>query len=104
MASETIQLQMLLLTIAALPFATGSRKDILATEPFQPILKMLADLEREAPKFEIPEVRLVGLYRRLWESCVSKHINGEERERQSDPEGDWHTPEKREGRPSASPR
>ncbi|CAG7979625.1 unnamed protein product [Penicillium salamii] len=49
----------------------------LATEPFEPILKVLADLERDDPKFAFPAARLVGLYRRLWESCVSKHIGGE---------------------------
>ncbi|CDM32609.1 unnamed protein product [Penicillium roqueforti FM164] len=47
----------------------------LATEPFQPILKVLADLERDDPKFLFPAARLVGFYRRLWESCVSKHID-----------------------------
>ncbi|CAP78975.1 hypothetical protein PCH_Pc03g00130 [Penicillium rubens Wisconsin 54-1255] len=47
----------------------------LATEPFQPILKVLADLERDNPKFALPAARLVGLYRRLWESCVSKYID-----------------------------
>ena len=36
---------------------------------------MLADLERDDPKFAFPAARLVGLYRRLWESCVSKHID-----------------------------
>ncbi|CAG8055755.1 unnamed protein product, partial [Penicillium salamii] len=49
----------------------------LATEPFQPILQVLADLERDDPKFAFPAARLVGLYRRLWESCVSKHIDGQ---------------------------
>ncbi|KAJ5033183.1 hypothetical protein NUH16_003099 [Penicillium rubens] len=64
--SETIQLQTLLLTIAALSFATGSRyKNTLATEPFQPILKVLADLERDDPKFTFPAAPLVGLYRSL---------------------------------------
>ncbi|CAG8358512.1 unnamed protein product, partial [Penicillium salamii] len=47
----------------------------LATEPFQPILKVLADLEHDDSKFAFPAARLVGLYRRLWESCVSKHID-----------------------------
>ncbi|CDM32640.1 unnamed protein product [Penicillium roqueforti FM164] len=37
----------------------------LATEPFQPILKVLADLERDDPKFTFPAARLVGFYRRL---------------------------------------
>ena len=36
---------------------------------------MLADLERDDLKFAFPAARLVGLYRRLWESCVSKHID-----------------------------
>ncbi|CAG8117504.1 unnamed protein product, partial [Penicillium nalgiovense] len=48
----------------------------LAIDPFQPILKVLADLERDDPKFAFPASRLVGLYRCLWESCVSKHIDG----------------------------
>ncbi|CAG8879632.1 unnamed protein product [Penicillium salamii] len=52
----------------------------LATEPFQPILKVLADLERDDAKFAFPAARLVGLYRRLWESCVSKHIDGQKLE------------------------
>ncbi|KAI3092209.1 hypothetical protein CBS147333_10242 [Penicillium roqueforti] len=52
----------------------------LATEPFQPILQVLADLERDDPKFAFPAARLVGLYRRLWESCVSKHIDGQKLE------------------------
>ncbi|KAJ5041393.1 hypothetical protein NUH16_011169 [Penicillium rubens] len=47
----------------------------LATEPFQPTLEVLADLERDDPKFAFPAARLVGLYRRLWESCVSKHVD-----------------------------
>jgi hypothetical protein len=49
-------------------------------ETFQPILKVLADLERDDPKFAFPAARLVGLYRRLWESCVSKHIDGQKLE------------------------
>ncbi|CAG8018127.1 unnamed protein product, partial [Penicillium salamii] len=49
----------------------------LTTDPFQSILKVLADLERDDPKFAFPAARLVGLYRRLWESCVSKHIDGQ---------------------------
>ncbi|CAG8372084.1 unnamed protein product, partial [Penicillium salamii] len=42
-----------------------------------PILKVLGALESDDPKFAFPAARLVGLYRRLWESCVSKHIDGE---------------------------
>ena len=48
--------------------------------PFQPVLEVLADLERHGPKFAFPATRLVGLYRRLWESCVSKHFDGEKLE------------------------
>ncbi|KAJ5037139.1 hypothetical protein NUH16_005022 [Penicillium rubens] len=43
-------------------------------------LKVLADLERDDPKFAFPAARLVRLYRRLWESCVSKHIDGQKLE------------------------
>ncbi|CAG7937154.1 unnamed protein product [Penicillium salamii] len=52
----------------------------LASEPFQYILKVLADLEHDDPKFTFPAARIVGLYRRLWESCVSKHIDGQKLE------------------------
>ncbi|CAG8014593.1 unnamed protein product [Penicillium salamii] len=55
----------------------------LATEPFQPILKVLADLESDDSKFDFPAARLVGLYRRLWESCVSKHIDGQKLEQEN---------------------
>ncbi|OGE47337.1 hypothetical protein PENARI_c049G06553 [Penicillium arizonense] len=55
----------------------------LTTEPFQPILKVLADLERNDPKSAFPAARLVGLYRRLWESCVSKHIDGQKLEQRN---------------------
>ena len=41
---------------------------------------MLADLESDDPKFAFPAARLVGLYRRLWESCVSKHIDSQKLE------------------------
>ncbi|CAG7949921.1 unnamed protein product [Penicillium salamii] len=63
------------------PLPSPSQQEVdtrhtLATEPFQPILKVLADLERD----DLPAARLVGLYRRLWESCVSKHIDGEKLE------------------------
>ncbi|CAG8125826.1 unnamed protein product [Penicillium nalgiovense] len=58
------------------PLEAGTR-NTLAAEPFQPILKVLGALESDDPKFAFPAARLVGLYRRLWESCVSKHIDGE---------------------------
>ncbi|CDM38189.1 unnamed protein product [Penicillium roqueforti FM164] len=40
-------------------------KHTLAIEPFQPIIKVLADFERDDLKFAFPAARLVGLYRRL---------------------------------------
>ncbi|KAK9847465.1 hypothetical protein MYU51_018703 [Penicillium brevicompactum] len=76
----------------------------LATEPFQPILKVLAVLERDDPQFTFPAARLVGLYRRLWESCASKHRWRETRARQPRLGGCWYAPEKTEARSSASPR
>ncbi|CAI7656940.1 unnamed protein product [Penicillium palitans] len=36
--------------------------------------------ERDDPKFAFPAARLVGLYRRLWESCVAKHFDGQKLE------------------------
>ncbi|KAJ5982583.1 hypothetical protein N7451_012683 [Penicillium sp. IBT 35674x] len=48
-------------------------KDALLTGPFQTVLETLADLERDDPKLAFQASRLVGIYRRLWESCVAKH-------------------------------
>ncbi|KAI2791677.1 hypothetical protein POX_c04545 [Penicillium oxalicum] len=47
----------------------------LAVEPFQPVLNTLERLEREDPKLALQAARLVGLYRRVWESCVSKDVD-----------------------------
>ena len=58
----------------------AATRHTLATEPFQPILKVLADLERNDPKFAFPAARLIRLYRRLWELCLSKHIDGQKLE------------------------
>ncbi|KAJ5862975.1 hypothetical protein N7455_007043 [Penicillium solitum] len=55
----------------------------LATEPIQYILKELADLGHDDPKSAFPVARFFGLYRRLWESCVSKHINGQRLEQEN---------------------
>jgi hypothetical protein len=78
LVSETIRLQMLRLTIVPSPSQYKEEtRYTLATVPFQPVLKVVADLERDDPKFAFPAARLVGLYRRLWESCVSKYIDGE---------------------------
>lgn len=46
-------------------------------------MKVLADLERDDPNFAFPAARLVGLYRRLWESCVSKHLDGQKLEQEN---------------------
>ncbi|CAG8258606.1 unnamed protein product [Penicillium olsonii] len=61
----------------------AATRHTLATEPFQLILKVLADLESDDPKFAFLAARLVGLYRRLWESCVSKHIDGQKLEQEN---------------------
>jgi hypothetical protein len=58
-------------------------RNTLATLLFQPILKVLADLERDDPEFAFPAARLVGHYRRLWESCMSKNIDGEKLEQRN---------------------
>jgi hypothetical protein len=55
----------------------ASPKIILAIEHFQPILETLADLDRDDPKLAFQVARHVGLYRRLWASCVPKHLDGE---------------------------
>ncbi|KAJ5688318.1 hypothetical protein N7536_010937 [Penicillium majusculum] len=47
----------------------------LATEPLQLILKVLADLERDDTKLAFPAARLIGLYRRLWESYKLEQHN-----------------------------
>ncbi|CAG8189689.1 unnamed protein product [Penicillium nalgiovense] len=85
-----------------LPFPSqkeAESRHTLATEPFQPILKVLTDLERDDPKFAFPAARLVGLYRRLWESCVSKHIDGHKLEQSNRilKEAGTHLRQKRDG-------
>jgi hypothetical protein len=39
------------------------------------VLDTLDKLERDDPKLAFQAARLVGLFRRLWESYVSKHID-----------------------------
>ncbi|KAJ5982707.1 hypothetical protein N7451_012807 [Penicillium sp. IBT 35674x] len=55
---------------------TASRKQSRKTpywlSPFT-VLEAFADLERDDPKLAFQASRLVGIYRRLWESCVAKH-------------------------------
>ncbi|KAJ5202992.1 hypothetical protein N7449_005071 [Penicillium cf. viridicatum] len=65
------------------PEQEAETRNTLTTLLFQPILKVLADLERDDSKFAFPAARLVGLYRRLWESCVSKYIDGEKLEQRN---------------------
>ena len=52
-------------------------KRILAVEPFQPVIETLTRLEQDDPKTAAQGARLVSLLRRLWESCVSKHIDSQ---------------------------
>ncbi|KAI2787060.1 hypothetical protein POX_f07415 [Penicillium oxalicum] len=49
----------------------------LMTRPFQSVLNTLDKLEREDPKLASQAARLVGLFRRLWESCVTKHVDAQ---------------------------
>lgn len=45
-------------------------------QPFEPAMEALGRLEREDRVFASQAARIVGLYRSLWESCTSKHIQG----------------------------
>lgn len=49
-------------------------------EPFQPVLEILKQLEEEDTELAFQAARLVGYYRCLWESCVSKHTDGKQLE------------------------
>ncbi|CAG8209376.1 unnamed protein product [Penicillium salamii] len=49
----------------------------LAIEQFQSTLEILAGLDRDDPKLAFQAARIVGLYRRLWASCVPKYREGE---------------------------
>lgn len=40
-------------------------------------METLADLDRDDPKLAFQAARTVGLYRRLWASCVPKYREGE---------------------------
>ncbi|OGE46692.1 hypothetical protein PENARI_c135G05096 [Penicillium arizonense] len=55
----------------------------LTIEHFQPILATLANLDRDDPKLAFQAARSVGLYRRLWASCVPRHLNGEDVDQKS---------------------
>ncbi|CRL30938.1 unnamed protein product [Penicillium camemberti] len=43
-----------------IPLQKAKTRHTLTTEPFQPILKALADLERDDPKFAFPAAHLLG--------------------------------------------
>ncbi|KAJ5993141.1 hypothetical protein N7451_008865 [Penicillium sp. IBT 35674x] len=47
----------------------------LAADPFEPVLETLQRLEREDPKLASQGARLLGFFRRVWESCLSKHVD-----------------------------
>ncbi|KAJ6004700.1 hypothetical protein N7540_013069 [Penicillium herquei] len=67
-----------------LPFdhmADSTSKDSLANEPLRPALEALAELDRKDPKLAFQAARILGLYRRMWESCVSKHVDCQEQAR-----------------------
>ncbi|KGO67581.1 hypothetical protein PITC_094500 [Penicillium italicum] len=49
----------------------------------QPVLKILAGIEPDDLKFAFTAARFVGLYRRLWESCVPKHIDSQKLEEEN---------------------
>ena len=44
----------------------------LVKQPFEALQATLTDLEINDPKLAFQAARIVGLFRRLWESCVSK--------------------------------
>ncbi|KAJ5701410.1 hypothetical protein N7488_008958 [Penicillium malachiteum] len=58
--------------------ADSTSKESLANEPLRPTLEALAELDRKDPKLAFQAARILGLYRRLWESCVSKHVDCQE--------------------------
>jgi hypothetical protein len=65
------------------------------------MMKVLAYLERDDPKYAYPAARLVGIY--MGVVRVQVHWWREARAEPSDLEGDWYAPEEREGQSSASP-
>ncbi|CEJ62566.1 hypothetical protein PMG11_11063 [Penicillium brasilianum] len=56
--------------------AEDTERPYLKDQPFAPAMDALERLEREDPKLAFQAARLVGLYRRLWESCMAKHMQG----------------------------
>jgi hypothetical protein len=60
----------------------------LVNEPFERVLSLLADLGRDDPSLAFQGARLLGLYRSLWKSCVSKHLDGESLEKNNETSGE----------------
>ncbi|KAI1828870.1 hypothetical protein DTO027I6_10317 [Penicillium roqueforti] len=60
-----------------LPLQEAILKKHPAVEQFQPILEILADLDRDDPKLAFQAARPVGLFRRLWALCEPKHSESE---------------------------
>ncbi|KAJ6004626.1 hypothetical protein N7540_012995 [Penicillium herquei] len=58
--------------------ADPESKESFANEPLRPALEALAELDRKDPKLAFQAARILGLYRRLWESCISKHVECKE--------------------------
>ncbi|KAJ5642636.1 hypothetical protein N7490_006636 [Penicillium lividum] len=48
-----------------------------AADPFGPVLETLKRLEQEDPKLASQGARLLGLFRRMWESCAAKHLENQ---------------------------
>ena len=106
LVSEMIRLQLLLLTIAILPFAAGSRNK---THPGDRAIS--TDLEGSSrSRARRSQVRLSSssnywtLSTPMGVMRVQAHGRSEDRTEQSYLEGGWHKPEKRERLSSGSPR
>ncbi|KAJ6001168.1 hypothetical protein N7481_001577 [Penicillium waksmanii] len=56
----------------AIPSQTERCDPEMTTEKAPP-----ADLEQDDPKLAFQAARILGLYRRLWESCMSKRVGSE---------------------------
>ncbi|KAJ5117631.1 hypothetical protein N7448_011263 [Penicillium atrosanguineum] len=48
-----------------------------AADPFRPVLEALQRLEQEDPQLASQGARLLGLFRRMWESCAAKHFDSQ---------------------------
>ncbi len=57
-------------------------------EPFERVLSVLADLEWEDPSLAFQGARLLGLYRSLWKSSMSKQLDGKSLEKNNEISGE----------------